>query len=60
MKHSIPFPHGGGDWRFDPRTGRLVDASAPAEQAAAHAPTPSKVGDEKPTTTPRKRTSRKS
>ncbi len=24
---NIPFPSGGGDWRFDVKSGRMVDAS---------------------------------
>lgn len=32
MRPKIPFPSGPGDWRYDPTTGRLIDASkAPPE-----------------------------
>jgi hypothetical protein len=27
MRAKIPFPKGPGDWRYDPSTGRLIDAS---------------------------------
>lgn len=33
MRPNIPFPSRGGDYRFDVKTGQLVDVSAqPAEQ----------------------------
>jgi hypothetical protein len=48
MKHRIPNPSGPGDWRYDPTTGQLTDASkavTPVAQAplakANPAPVPS-------------------
>lgn len=36
-----PFPSGGGDWRFDVKTGAMVDASkAPAPEPVPAAPEP--------------------
>lgn len=57
MKHSIPFPNGGGDWRFDAKTGRLTDGPAPAAPPVAPEPQPVDV---KPAANPRKRSTRKS
>jgi hypothetical protein len=65
MKHSIPFPNSGGDWRFDVRTGCLVDASAapsaaPQEQASAPEPAPLPAAGVLPAANQRKRNARKS
>lgn len=42
MKPQTPFPSGGGDWRYDVKSGQLVDASqSPAPPAPAPAAAPS-------------------
>lgn len=43
MRSKVPFPSGPGDWRYDPTTGRLIDASKtpPEEVETQEAAAPS-------------------